>query len=58
LFIGKTYITVLNDDTPDKETEVYNNLPMICINPKCDYYGGTDLGNPIKTITIIKNKLV
>lgn len=38
-------------------TDVYSELTMVCINPKCGNYSGTDLGNPQKVVTTIKNKV-
>ena len=57
LRIGESFISVENDKTPDKPTEVYTNLPMICINTICDNYGGTDLSHPQKVVEIVKNKI-
>lgn len=38
-------------------TDVYNDLTMVCINPKCDNYAGTNLNSPAKVTTIISNKV-
>lgn len=38
-------------------TDVYSELTMVCVNPKCDMYSGTDLNNPLKVATTIKNKV-
>jgi hypothetical protein len=29
-------------------TDVYNELKMVCINPKCDDFGGRDLNKATK----------
>lgn len=38
-------------------TEVFSELTMVCVNPKCDSYCGTDLNNPAKVAATIKNKV-
>lgn len=48
LRIGKSYYTFENDDTPDEETIGYTNLPMLCVNKKCERYCG-DKKEPIRT---------
>jgi uncharacterized protein with PIN domain len=37
-------------------TEVFSELTMVCVNPKCQNYAGIDLSNPKKIVTTIKNK--
>jgi uncharacterized protein YbaR (Trm112 family) len=37
-------------------TDVFNVLTMVCINPKCPNYAGSDLNNPAKAETI-RNKV-
>jgi hypothetical protein len=36
LYVGNNFITVTGDHSPDTVTEVFMNLPRICINPACD----------------------
>lgn len=38
-------------------TEVYNVHTMVCVNPKCPNYAGTNLNKPLKVAKIIKNKV-
>lgn len=38
-------------------TEVFNELTMVCINPKCGTYSGTDLNNPAKVAATVRNKV-
>jgi hypothetical protein len=37
-------------------TEVYSEKTMVCINPKCNSYSGIDLNNPLKVVTVLRNK--
>ena len=37
-------------------TEVYSELKMVCINPKCPNYGGSDLNKATKYETV-RNKV-
>jgi hypothetical protein len=40
----------------DKDsTDVYSELTLVCINPKCNSYAGQDLNNPVKFETV-RNK--
>lgn len=57
LRIGKTNITFKHDDTPDIETEVYNNLPMLCANKECTNYAGTNLNDPIHVVETVMNRM-
>jgi hypothetical protein len=34
--------------SPQDSTDVFVNRKMVCINPKCSNYAGTDLNNPKK----------
>lgn len=47
--IVKSGYTTVNDDTPDKETELYINQEYACRNPACDNYK--------KVIGTVKNPL-
>lgn len=57
LRIGITYMTFENDDTPDKETIAYNNLPVICPNKACEDYGGENLTSPRIIVDVVKNRM-
>jgi len=37
-------------------TDVYNEMKMVCINPKCDDYGGRDL-NKASKFQILRRKV-
>jgi hypothetical protein len=43
-------------ESPEGTTDVYSVLKMVCDNPKCDNYSGTNLNNP-KWYTEIRNKV-
>ncbi|MET3699521.1 hypothetical protein SAMN05877753_111159 [Bacillus oleivorans] len=57
LRIGITSYSFENDDTPDKETIAYTNLPMLCVNSTCENYAGKDLSNPNKIVTTVRHKI-
>jgi hypothetical protein len=38
--------------SPQDSTDVFVNRKMVCINPKCSNYAGTDLNNPKKFETL------
>jgi hypothetical protein len=38
-------------------TDVFNELTMVCINPKCGNYSGKDLNNPLKVAATVRNKV-
>ncbi len=38
-------------------TEVYSELKMVCVNPKCGNYSGPDLNNPLKVAAVVRNKV-
>jgi len=44
-------------ESPEGTTDVYNVLTMVCINPKCDNYSGTDLNHPKMVAATIQNKV-
>jgi hypothetical protein len=37
--------------------DVYSELTMVCINPKCANYCGTDLNHPLKVAATVRNKV-
>ncbi len=37
MIAGSKFVTEIDS------TDVYNEMKMVCINPKCDDYGGRDL---------------
>lgn len=41
----------------EASTEVYSELTMVCINPRCDNFAGKDLNEPLKVAATIKNKV-
>jgi hypothetical protein len=57
LQIGTSFMTFENDDTPDKPTIAYTNLPMICLNKECENYGGELVTNPRYVVEVIKNRV-
>jgi len=38
-------------------TEVYSELTMVCINPKCGNYCGPNLNEPLKVAETVRNKV-
>lgn len=38
-------------------TEVYCELTMVCVNPKCSLYCGPNLNEPLKVAATVKNKV-
>ena len=38
-------------------TEVYVELMMVCVNPKCGTYAGPNLNEPLKVAAIVRNKV-
>lgn len=44
LYVANNFITVEGDNSPDTKTEVFMNLPRVCINPDCDNHN-PDLNN-------------
>ena len=57
LRIGKTSYSFENDDTPNAETIAYVNMPMLCVNAKCDNYSGSETANPNKVVQTIRNRM-
>jgi hypothetical protein len=44
-------------ESAEGSTDVYSVLTMVCVNPKCGTYAGTNLNKPLKVAKIIKNKV-
>lgn len=44
-------------ESAEGSTEVYSVLTMVCINPKCGNYCGTNLNNPLKVAETVRNKV-
>jgi hypothetical protein len=44
-------------ESPKNNTEVYNTLDLVCINPKCPSYAGPNLNTPRKIAAKVKNKV-
>jgi hypothetical protein len=38
-------------------TDVFQEMTLVCTNPKCGNYAGTDLNNPRGTAETIRNKV-
>jgi|GEM_PF-3391515 len=38
-------------------TDVFSELTMVCVNPKCGTYAGPNLNEPLKVAATIKNKV-
>jgi hypothetical protein len=38
-------------------TDVYSVLTMVCVNPKCPNYAGTNLNEPLKVAKTVRNKV-
>jgi hypothetical protein len=38
-------------------TEVYVELMMVCVNPKCGTYAGPNLNEPLKVAAVVRNKV-
>ncbi len=49
---GKMVIAGSKFVTEIDSTDVYNEMKMVCINPKCDDYGGQDLNKATKFQTL------
>ncbi len=58
LVVNKSYLTFANDTTPDKATEAYRNLDMVCVNTMCANYAGTNLQTPNVVVETIKHREV
>ena len=37
-------------------TDIFSELTMVCVNPKCSNYCGKDLNNPLKVAETVTNK--
>jgi hypothetical protein len=57
LYIANSKYEALNDDTPDKTTEIFSVLQLVCINPKCGSFAGNNLDNPNMIIETVRNKV-
>lgn len=53
---GKMMIAESKFVTEVDSTDVYNEMKMVCINPKCDDYGGRDL-NKASKFQILRRKV-
>lgn len=38
-------------------TDVYSEQTLVCVNPDCDNYSGTDLSNPKIIVQTLRNKV-
>jgi hypothetical protein len=50
-------MTFENDDTPDKPTIAYTNMPMLCVNKNCENYAGENLTNPRYLTDLVRNQV-
>ncbi len=50
MIAGSKFVTEIDS------TDVYNEMKMVCINPKCDDYGGRDL-NKASKFQILRRKV-
>lgn len=68
LRIGKTFYSTENDGTPETETKIFVNMPMLCVNKvvqvsdkgekaSCEFFAGEDLSNPIYVVTTHKHQV-
>ncbi len=57
LKIASSKIKPKRDWLPFVKTQVFNEITLVCINPKCENYSGTDLNNPQKIVTTVRNKV-
>jgi hypothetical protein len=55
----KSELKIANSRFKSEEgsTDVYSELDMVCINPKCLNYCGSDLQNPKTIVEIVRNKV-
>lgn len=49
---GKMMIAGSKLISEEGSTDVYSEMKMVCINPKCDDYGGRDLNKATKFQTL------
>ncbi len=38
-------------------TEVFHEMRLVCVNPKCDNFCGKDLNDPAKVVKVVRNKV-
>lgn len=55
----KSNLMIANSGFKSEEgsTDVFNELTLVCINPKCGNYSGPDLNNPLKVAATVRNKV-
>ena len=44
-------------ESAEGSKDVYSELTLVCINPKCGSYCGVDLNNPLKIAKMVRNKV-
>lgn len=44
-------------ESAENSTDVYSVLTMVCVNPKCGTYAGTNLNEPLKVAAVVRNKV-
>lgn len=52
LQIAKSRLT-----TEAGSADIYSELDMVCIDPRCPNYSGTDLDNPNTIVMTVRNKV-
>ena len=55
--ISDSKLVFENDDTPELETIAYNLMKLVCVNPECEDYCGTDVSNLRIVIEVVKNRV-
>jgi len=44
-------------ESPEDSTDVFSVLTMVCVNPKCPNFAGTNLNEPTKIVEVLKRKV-
>jgi hypothetical protein len=44
-------------ESAEGSTDVFSVLTMVCVNPKCGTYAGTNLNEPLKIAATVRNKV-
>lgn len=57
LFIAGSKFDAKNDNLPIIPTKIFSVLTMVCINPNCPNFAGSDLNNPKVVVNTIWNQV-
>ena len=57
LEVGNNKPVAEDDDNPDTPTKIFNELSMMCPNPRCGNYHGGQLNNPEKVVEVVRNQI-